>query len=64
MGLEAPNRDGAEFVGRGATALAPEYAAEAGDQAEQRLPKSEGVTRLGSRCPIVRCLRGSPCREP
>eukprot|EP00969_Alexandrium_andersonii_P063715 2806163-Alexandrium_andersonii.AAC.1 len=64
MGLEAPNGDGAECVGRCATVLAPEHAAEASDQAEQRLPQSEGVTLPGSKCPGVPCLRGSPCREP
>eukprot|EP00969_Alexandrium_andersonii_P014677 641033-Alexandrium_andersonii.AAC.1 len=63
MGPEAPSRDGAEFVGRSAAALAPEYAVEAGEQAEQRLPKSEGVTLSGSQCPRVPCLRGGLRRE-
>eukprot|EP00969_Alexandrium_andersonii_P001542 67649-Alexandrium_andersonii.AAC.1 len=64
MGLGAQSGDGEECVGGRATALAQEGAAEAGSQAEQRLPQSEGVTLPGSECPGVSHLRGSPCREP
>eukprot|EP00969_Alexandrium_andersonii_P257159 11369935-Alexandrium_andersonii.AAC.1 len=63
MGPEAPSRDGAESVGRCAAVLAPGHAAEADDQAEQRLSGSEGTTLSGSQCPRVPCLRGSLRRE-